>query len=207
MKSICIYNPLDRKNINNYSNKKIKFDWFKNTKIKLINVARFTDQKDHMTLLKAIKRIPNNISLKLLIIGRGKNLNIMKNFIQKNNLGPKIKIIDFKKNPYPYIKLADVFILSSRFEGLPNVLLEAMQLKKFIISTKCPTGPREILKNGQFGQLVKVGDVKSLSKSIIFYTINKRSLNKKINDGFKSLNRFNYEKNLNKYYHCIKKVL
>ena len=69
-----------------------------------------------------------------------------------------------------------------------------MQLKKFIISTKCPTGPREILKNGQFGKLVKVGDVKSLSKSINFYIANRQSLNKKIKDGFKSLNRFNYEK-------------
>ena len=96
--SVCIYNPLDRKNINKLSNKRVKFDWFKDAEIKLINVARFTDQKDHITLLKSIKGISNNLKFKLLIIGRGKNFDNMKNYIQKNNINSKVKIIKFKKS-------------------------------------------------------------------------------------------------------------
>jgi glycosyltransferase involved in cell wall biosynthesis len=66
-----------------------------------------------------------------------------------------VKILNFKKNPFPYLKKADLFLLTSKFEGLPNVLLEAATLKKNIISTDCPTGPREILNNGKYGFYVK----------------------------------------------------
>ena len=70
-----------------------------------------------------------------------------------------------------------------------------------------PNWTKRNFENGQYGELVKVGDVKSLSKSINFYAINKKFLQKKINKGFKSLNRFNFEKNLIKYYECINKIL
>ena len=59
-------------------------------------------------------------------------------------------------NPFPIIKKADLFVLSSKYEGLPNVLLEAATLKKFIISSNCPTGPKEILMNGKGGFILKL---------------------------------------------------
>ena len=99
---------------------------------------------------------------------------------------------------------ANLFILSSKFEGLPNVLLEAATLKKYIISTNCPTGPREILKNGLYGDLYKVGDYKKLSKIIEKFKINSFYL-KKINNNFKDLKRFDYHKNLEKYLIFVKK--
>ena len=77
-------------------------------------------------------------------------------------------LIGYKQNPYPYLKKANAFILSSRFEGLPNVLLEAQYLKKIIISTRCPTGPKEILLNGKAGFLFDVGSVKQLENKILF---------------------------------------
>ena len=173
----------------------------------MINIARFTNQKDHLTLLKLVKKISKKLNVKLLIIGRGKNKALMLEFIRKNNLQKIIKIINFKKNPYPYLRLANLFILTSNFEGLPNVLLEAMQLKKYIISTNCPTGPREILKNGKLGSLAPIGDVSSLSKYVIDFTLKKKIINNKINEAFKSLKRFNYENNLNKYYKTVIKIL
>jgi len=207
LKSECIYNPLDRHTITELSKERINFKWFKNTKIKIINIGRFTDQKDHMTLLESIKKASKKLNLKLLILGRGKNKQLMIDYINKHNLHSLVKIINFKNNPYPYLKLSNLFILTSRFEGLPNVLLEAMQLKKYIISTNCPTGPKEILMNGKFGSLVPIENANSIADSIHYYSKNKKNLFNKISNGFKSLNRFNYEKNLNKYYNQTKKIL
>ena len=203
--SICIYNPLNIHKVKILSKKKISFSFFTKKTLNIVNVGRFTDQKDHMTLLKSINVVSKKIPLKLLIIGKGTNQNKMKNYINQNNLSKIIKILPFQKNPFNYIKKSDLFILSSRFEGLPNVLLEAMSLKKFIISSKCPTGPREILKNGEYGSLFKVGSSNMLSKKIENFYINKNKMSKKINKAYKSLNRFDYNYNLNKYFNLIKK--
>ena len=102
------------------------------------------------------------------------------------------------------IKSSDVFILSSLYEGLPNVLLESQVLKKFIISSNCPTGPREILLNGRAGFLFNVGDYKELSNLILYYSKNKKSLSKKISIGYKNLSRFDYSRNLKKYLSVIR---
>ena len=99
----------------------------------------------------------------------------------KKKLNKIIKIISYKKNPYPLIKHSDIFVLSSIYEGLPNVLLEAICLKKFIISSNCTTGPREILNNGKGGLLFKSKNYKELAKKIV-----------------------DFKKNLNKYYQTIR---
>ena len=205
----CIYNPLDKNEIIKKSKVKIKFPYFakKENTLKIINVGRFTDQKDHITLLKSINLIKDKINFKLLIIGRGVNKKEMTDYIKNNNLKNRVKLINFQLNPFKFIQLADLFILSSKYEGLPNVLLEAITLKKFIISTNCPTGPREILVNGHGGELVSVGDYKGLAKKILFFNTNKKKLNKKINISYKALERFDYMQNLNKYLYLVKKFL
>ena len=126
-----------------------------------------------------------------------------------NNLKNKVKLSGFKSNPYPYIKMANLFILSSRYEGLPNVLLEAQYLKKFIISTDCPTGPKEILLNGKLGDLIKVGNQKQLEERILHYHKNKNNLiiKNKIKLGKENIQRFNFELNCQKYYKIVKKYL
>ena len=88
-------------------------------------------------------------------------------FLQK-----KVKIINWQKNPYKVIKSSDVLVLTSKFEGLPNILLEGICLKKFIISSNCPTGPKEILNNGKGGFLFKVGNHKELSQKLLTYQKN-----------------------------------
>ena len=95
-------------------------------------------------------------------------------------------------------------VLSSLHEGLPNVLIEAALLKTFIISSNCETGPKEILLNGKAGGLYKVRDFKDLARKIIYYWNNEQLRNKMIKFGFKNLDRFDYSKNLNKYYSKIK---
>jgi len=95
--------------------------------------------------------------------------------------------------------------LSSKYEGLPNVLLEAMTLKKFIISTDCQTGPREILFNGKYGDLFKIGDFRMLSRLIYNFNFYKNENKKKINLAYKSLARFDFDKNCKKYLKIINK--
>ena len=200
IKAECIYNPLNKNEIIQNSKKKINFPFFNNFKyLKIINVARFLDQKDHMTLLRAMKLIKNKLKFRLLIIGEGKNKEKIINYIRDNDLKDNIKVLDYKKNPFKYITLSNIFILSSIYEGLPNVLLEAICLKKFVISSNCPTGPAEILNDGKGGLLFEVQDHNDLAKKIIFYSKNKLKLRKKINYAYNKLERFNYYYNLNKY--------
>jgi glycosyltransferase involved in cell wall biosynthesis len=162
------------------------------------------DQKDQITLLKALNKIKYNVQFRAVIIGRGILKEELISFIKKNNLTKKIKLLTFKSNPYKYIKLCDLFILSSKYEGLPNVLLEAISLGKFIISTNCSTGPSEILTSGRGGYLFKVGDFASLAKKILYFNKNKVMLKKKIKYAQTQLYRFNYTKNLKKYLKIVK---
>ena len=124
---------------------------------------------------------------------------MIKDFIKKNKLQDKVKLLGYLSNPYPYINKSDIVVLTSRFEGLPNVLLEAQYLKKYIISTNCPTGPKEILLNGRAGDLIKMGDYKKLSSLINNYYNRKKIIINKINMGIKYFDRFDYDVNCKKY--------
>ena len=175
----CIYNPLNINEIKKKSYLILKDKFFKKSHLKLINIGRLTEQKDHLTILKAINKLKNKMNIQLIIIGRGKEKTNLLRYININNLSKITKIIEPNKNVYSYLRSSDLFILSSKYEGLPNVLLEAAALKKFIISTNCPTGPREILNNGKNGLFFKIGDFEDLSKKILFYYKNKNKLKKK----------------------------
>jgi len=210
IKTVCIYNPLNKIEIIKKSRIKINFNFFNNKKkeLKIINIGRLTEQKDQLTLLKSAKVLnEKKINFKLLIMGKGVEKKNLLNYIDENNLNKIVKIINFRENPFPILIKADLFILSSKYEGLPNVLLEAILLKKFIISSNCPTGPKEILLNGKGGFLFKVGDYEELSKKIIFYYKNSPLLTRKIKYSYKNLNRFDYTKNMDTYYRLVKKFL
>ena len=207
LNSECIYNPLNKKEIIKNSTKKINISFFNKKDFKIISVARFTSQKDHFCLIKSINLLKHKYkNIKVLLIGSGNKKKEIQNFIDELKLNKIIKILNFKKNPYPYMKKSDLFILSSNFEGLPNVLLEAIALNKFVISSNCPTGPSEILDNGKGGLLFKVGDYKELSKKIIYTVNNKDKCNEKLLFAKKRLERFDYSKNLLKYYNIFNTI-
>ena len=204
--SLCIFNPLNIDEIRRKSKEKTNLNFFKNNKniIKIIFVGRFVDQKDPITFLKALSLINKKINFEALMIGRGILKTEMRTFIIKNKLEKKIKLLNFQDNPYKYIAKSDLLVLSSKFEGLPNILLEAISLNKFVISSNCPTGPREILDNGKGGTLFKIGDFKQLSKEIILFSNNKKIYSDKLKFAYKRLIRFDYKKNLDKYFKLIK---
>lgn len=200
VKSVCIYNPLNINDIKKLSKKKIKIKKYDKNYLKIITIGRFTDQKDHMTILKAANVLKNKIKFKILIIGRGINKNKLLDFINKNKLNKIILIKNFTNNPYPYLKISDIMILSSIYEGLPNVLLESLALNKFTISSNCPTGPSEILDNGKGGLLFKTRNHKDLANKVLFYLSNKKICKKMLLHSKSRLKRFDYNSNLKKYF-------
>ena len=164
-------------------------------------------EKNQILLLKSIASLKEKIKVRVLLAGDGPEKDNIQNFINHNNLRNKIKLINFIKNPYPYLKMSDFFILTSNFEGLPNVLLEAQTLKKTIISSDCPSGPKEILKNGMFGYLFKTGSQKDLTKKILSAVKNKALNKKMVRDGYQNLKRFDGKKNLQMYQKILSKYL
>ena len=201
-----IYNPLNIQEIKKKSIEQSKFK-YPDKKLKIINIARFTDQKDQITILKALRILKNKVNFFMYIMGRGVEEQNLKNCIEKYKLSKNVKLIKFQNNPYSLLKKSNLFILSSIYEGLPNVLLEAISLKKFVISSNCPTGPREILSNGKGGLLFKPRDYNKLSKLIYLYSKNMQGYKEKTNYAYNSLNRFDFKKNLNKYLNLINSLI
>ena len=203
VKAKCIFNPFD-KSLFNKNLLKNKNDYFKKKRsLKILSIGRLTDQKDHLTLLKSVKLINKKLNPEVVIIGKGKNYSILGNYIKENNLSNFVSLVGYNNKPQLSLKKTDIFVLTSKYEGLPNVLLEAQFSKKYIISTDCPTGPREILLNGKAGDLIKVGDYKNLAKLINKFYSRKKIILSKINCGNKYFSRYDYYDNCEKYYKFV----
>jgi len=132
----------------------------------LVAVGRLQMQKDYPTLLHAFAKVRKNRPVRLLILGEGKERVPLEELIKELGLEQDISLPGFVMNPYAYMARASLFVLSSRWEGLPTVLIEALCCGTPVVSTDCPSGPREILRDGQYGQLVPVGDVDELARAI-----------------------------------------
>ena len=199
-KVITIYNPSFNKDI-------YKFNYHKNIKKTyktILNVGRFEKQKNQIMLLKSFKNIQKDINVKLLLVGYGSEKKNLINFVIKNNLRKKVIFAKEINNVSKYYKRADLFVLTSIYEGFGNVLVEAGMFKIPIISTDCKSGPREILKNGKFGDLVKINDVKNLNKLIIKNL--KKPNYKKVSLMFESLERFGIKSHISKYEKIFRKI-
>ncbi len=189
---------LDLEGIKIKSKKKLNFKFFKNYKgLKIINVGRLTYQKDIITLLKSFLELIKTRKARLLLIGNGTEKENIKLFIKKNKLLKHVRILSFQDNPYKYISLADVKVLSSRFEGNPNILLEIACLKKLIISSDCKVGPSEILQKGKGGILFNVGDSVSLFKILKKLNLKDSALKEKINISYRYVKN-NFKKDISK---------
>jgi len=131
----------------------------------------------------------------LLLIGSGSDKEKINQYINKNKLSENIKLISFTENPFKYLALSDVKVLSSKFEGNPNILLETACLKKLIISSNCKVGPREILQSGKGGILFKVGNHKSLYSILKRLNLNSKRIKKKIEISYEYVKK-NFQKDI-----------
>jgi glycosyltransferase involved in cell wall biosynthesis len=200
IKSTLIYNPnYTKEEVFTLASQKVKNSFYNKKYLNILNIGRLVKQKDQITLLKAFSKLLLKRKARLIIMGNGSEKKNILKYILLNKIKKNVKLINYQKNPYPYINSCDVFVLTSLYEGLPNVLIEAMTLKKFIISTNCPTGPKEILRNGEYGDLIKLKDHVNLYKKLIKFNKTKPYYKKKIHKAYKSLDRFDYFKNCNEY--------
>lgn len=185
-----IYNPCFFK-INFKRKKKLK------KKINILNVARFEYQKDHFTLLKAIKYSKYKSKIRLNLVGFGSKENLIRDFIYKNKINCKIH--KNKKKLSQYYKSNDLFVLSSLYEGLPTVMIEAASYCLPLVSSNFKSGSREILKNGKFGHLFQIKNYLSLSKILNNFYERPEIFYEKEKLCRKSLNKFSNEKNIKKF--------
>jgi glycosyltransferase involved in cell wall biosynthesis len=129
----------------------------------VLSVGRLEKEKDYGTLIRAFHLIANDVSVNLVILGEGSERPKLEKLISELSLSHCVFLPGFFINPYPFIAKCEVFALSSKWEGCPNVLREALVLQRSIISTDCSSGIREILENGGLGELIEVGNVKQYS--------------------------------------------
>ena len=168
-----IYNPLDCNNIIEQGNENIeKMTSYEKELIErdyFLAVSRLdTVPKDFETLIEGYSILKNKgIKEKLYIIGEGNGRVKIEKMIEEKNSGEDVILLGEKKNPYVWMKHSKLFIHSSKYEGFGVVLLEALMMDKFIVSSNCPTGPTEILTNPKAGELFNVGDANQLAEKVL----------------------------------------
>lgn len=155
-----IYNGLD-------NNKSIKRN-FQNKNNIILSVARLDKQKDHVTLLKAFELVNKELNdTYLWLVGDGPLKNELMIFVKENCLEKNVVFHGWQENLDEYFSKADIFALSSRREGLPYVLIEALSFGLPVVSTDTPYGPREILEDGKYGLLVPMYDYIQIKEAIL----------------------------------------
>ncbi len=133
----------------------------------VLAAGRLVPQKDFATLLDAFARVRRNRPLRLVILGEGELRTGLQSQAERLGVAEDVDLPGFEVNPFPSMRAAAVFVLSSRFEGLPGVLIQAMACGCRVVSTDCPSGPRDVLDGGRWGRLVPVGDAASLAAAIV----------------------------------------
>lgn len=162
-----IYNPVIDDKIYTLANEKVYFPVDITGKTILLTVGRLSEQKDQFSLIKAFEiYLTKNPNALLFILGTGPLENKLQTYIQEKELEQQVFLQGFQNNPYKWMAHCDVFILSSKYEGFGNVIAEAMSLGKTIVSTDCPSGPKEILEDGKLGYLCPVQDTMAMASAI-----------------------------------------
>lgn len=132
----------------------------------VVGVGRLEQQKDFATLIQAFARLQGQTPCRLLILGEGSERAQLQAMIDAQGLTSCVDLHGFVGNPYAYVARSDVFVLSSKWEGFGNVIVEAMAMGVPVVSTDCPAGPHEILDGGRHGCLVPIGDVEAMAEAI-----------------------------------------
>ena len=165
----------------------------------ILAAGRLTKQKGFDLLIQAYKLICDNIKENLIIIGEGEEKEYLKNLIKEYALENRVKLLGYQKNPFKYMKNANVFILSSLWESFALVIVEAMACGVPVISTDCPSGPGEIISNNLNGILVSTQDEKELSEAISRLLNNDEFRHKLADAGKKRAEDFRIDKIVPKY--------
>ena len=166
-RSHVIYNPIVNQTLIEQSLAVTEHPWLQEkTTAVLVGVGRLEPQKDYQTLLRAVAIVNKRRPCRLIILGEGREREALSSLANQLGIQPQLDMPGHVSNPFNYMRASDLFVLSSAWEGFGNVLAEALAVGTPVVSTDCPSGPSEILNNGEFGPLVAMQDPNALAKAI-----------------------------------------
>lgn len=207
-KLINIYGPtLAKDKIDNYLKFKNHHKFFKLKKHKIITcVGRLSPQKGYDIILKAFYFFEKKYKSKLIIIGEGSEKEKLKKICLKLKIRQHVSFVGSQKNPYNFISNSDLFVTASKWEGLSIAIIDALYSGTNVVAANCNYGPSEILDNGKFGILTKVGSEKELLKGMIKSIQKKNKLRDKIKNKSRAKSFLNKTAE-NKYKYLIEELL
>ncbi|MFB6286746.1 MAG: glycosyltransferase [Candidatus Bipolaricaulia bacterium] len=162
-----VHNPILDPGLVEQAREHVDHPWFSaGSDSVVLGVGELCEQKDFSTLLRAFARVGERRPAYLAILGEGDKRPALEREARRLGISDRLWMPGFTSNPLKYMAQASVFVLSSKWEGLPTVLIEAMATGTPVVSTNCRSGPAEILKDGEYGRLVPVGDPSALAVAI-----------------------------------------
>lgn len=162
-----IYDPIVTPELLERADRELEHPWFaKGSPSVILGVGRLDPEKDFPTLVRGFSIVRKNRNVRLMILGEGPERVELESLVQQLGMDDVAALPGFVENPLPYIANASVLVLTSLFEGLSNVIVEALACGTPVVATDCPTGPREILREGHYGKLVPVGNAEALATAI-----------------------------------------
>ena len=165
---ICtVYNPVVTEELLIKSHEPVTHPWFSEEVPVVLGVGRLTKQKGFATLVRAFAELRQVRPTKLVILGEGEDRSALQGLVDDLNLTQDVDMPGFVDNPFAYMANASVFVLSSAWEGLPGVLIQALACGCPVVSTDCPSGPAEVLEGGRYGDLVPVGDASAMAAATL----------------------------------------
>lgn len=163
----AIYNPVVNETLLKRSKQPAAHPWLDKKEMPVfLAVGRLEREKDFAELLEAFALMRKTVAARLILLGEGSLRKTLEEQVERLGIEKEVDMPGFVQNPYAFMASSDVFVLSSRTEGLSNVLIEAMACGCPVIATDCPGGPREILQDGKFGILVPVGDAGAMARAM-----------------------------------------
>ena len=167
-KIMTIYNPVVWPDHAEKAAAPVEHPWFNYKSAPVVlSAGRLTTVKDHATLLRAFAEVLRSRPARLVILGVGPERENLLETAERLKVSRHVDLPGFEINPFAYMSRSKVFVLSSRYEGFPNVLVQAMACGTPVVSTDCRSGPGEILEDGKWGRLVPVGDSHSMARAIL----------------------------------------
>jgi len=182
--------------------------WFQDDIPVIVAVGRQTWQKDFETLLRSFAELRSEREVRLIVPGKESEKTAeLRELQQELGITDSVDFPGFVDNPYAYMARADVFVLSSRFEGPGHVLIEALAVGTAAVATDCPAGPREILNNGDAGELVPAGESKAMADAIRRLLDNPRLRQQYINEGKRAIEPYRVSNASAQYFELCRRLI
>ncbi len=196
-----IHNPVVWPDLEKNASEPVDHPWFQSPSTPVIlAVGRLVPVKDYPTLLKAFAEVVlKSYPARLVVLGEGEDRGALRAMTTGLGIDEAVDFPGFVTNPFSYMSKASVFVLSSQYEGSPNALVQALACETRVVSTDCPSGPREILQNGALGCLVPVGDWQALGDAIL-KTLNNPVETERLIEG---TSEYSAESSIQRYYSLV----